>query len=148
MLSRRAGSDGFTIPSLGTVNHFGLRVVAAVVLVAACGVGSDSKSSVPVRDTARVSTPEQAPSSTRADSAQGAVAQTPAPPASDTAPPMLMAGRKKHDSVAFASTVAFGRRQVEKWPAPPAPLPWSVLPGHRIVAFYGNPLSKRMGVLG
>jgi hypothetical protein len=44
--------------------------------------------------------------------------------------------------------VAFGRRQEAKWPASPAPLPGSILPGHRIVAFYGNPLSKRMGVLG
>jgi hypothetical protein len=35
-----------------------------------------------------------------------------------------------------------------KWPAPPEPLPGSMLPSHRIVAFYGNPLSKRMGVLG
>jgi hypothetical protein len=33
------------------------------------------------------------------------------------------------------------------WPAPPAPLPGSILPAHRIVAFYGNPLSRRMGVL-
>jgi hypothetical protein len=35
------------------------------------------------------------------------------------------------------------------WPvkAPP-PLPGSILPEHRIVAFYGNPLSKRMGILG
>jgi hypothetical protein len=30
----------------------------------------------------------------------------------------------------------------------PDPLPGSVLPARRIVAFYGNPLSKRMGVLG
>ena len=35
-----------------------------------------------------------------------------------------------------------------KWPAPPTPLPGSILPSHRIVAFYGNPLSKHMGVLG
>jgi hypothetical protein len=36
-----------------------------------------------------------------------------------------------------------------KWPvdAPP-PLPGSLLPQKRIVAFYGNPLSKRMGILG
>jgi hypothetical protein len=34
------------------------------------------------------------------------------------------------------------------WPAGPAPLPGSILPAHRIVAFYGNPYSKRMGVLG
>ena len=35
------------------------------------------------------------------------------------------------------------------WPVPgPAPLPGSVLPNRRIVAFYGNPYSKRMGILG
>ncbi len=35
------------------------------------------------------------------------------------------------------------------WPvkAPP-PLPGSILPGKRIIAFYGNPLAKKMGVLG
>ena len=33
------------------------------------------------------------------------------------------------------------------WPIAPAPLPGSILPGRRIVAFYGNPLSRRMGVL-
>lgn len=35
------------------------------------------------------------------------------------------------------------------WPVKAvAPLPGSVLPGKRIVAFYGNPLSKKMGALG
>ncbi|MHB1862591.1 MAG: hypothetical protein ACYCVL_06420 [Gemmatimonadaceae bacterium] len=35
------------------------------------------------------------------------------------------------------------------WPvAGPEPLPGSILPSHRIVAFYGNPLSKKMGILG
>jgi hypothetical protein len=35
------------------------------------------------------------------------------------------------------------------WPVKgPAPLPGSVLPAKRIIAFYGNPLSKRMGILG
>ncbi len=35
------------------------------------------------------------------------------------------------------------------WPvAMPAPLPGSILPAKRIVAYYGNPLSKRMGILG
>jgi hypothetical protein len=66
----------------------------------------------------------------------------------DTAHPRLIAGRKKHDSVAFASTVAFGRQQMKEWPKSPAALPGAIMPSHRIVAFYGNPLSKRMGVLG
>jgi len=36
-----------------------------------------------------------------------------------------------------------------KWPAQaPYPLPGSILPYHRIVAFYGNLYSKKMGILG
>jgi hypothetical protein len=35
------------------------------------------------------------------------------------------------------------------WPVKgPAPLPGAILPNKRIVAYYGNPLSKRMGILG
>jgi hypothetical protein len=35
------------------------------------------------------------------------------------------------------------------WPVKgPAPLPGSILPARRIIAFYGNPLSTRMGILG
>ena len=35
------------------------------------------------------------------------------------------------------------------WPVKgPAPLPGSILPEKRIIAFYGNPLSKGMGILG
>ncbi len=35
------------------------------------------------------------------------------------------------------------------WPVKgPEPLPGSILPAHRIVAFYGNPKSRRMGILG
>src|SRR5437763_1443568 len=36
-----------------------------------------------------------------------------------------------------------------KWPADaPYPLPGAILPYYRIVAFYGNLYSKRMGILG
>ncbi|MEO6070873.1 MAG: hypothetical protein ABIN57_05340 [Chitinophagaceae bacterium] len=36
-----------------------------------------------------------------------------------------------------------------KWPAKaPYPLPGAILPFHRVVAFYGNLYSKRMGILG
>jgi hypothetical protein len=34
------------------------------------------------------------------------------------------------------------------WPVGPAPLAGALLPASRIVAFYGNPYSKRMGILG
>src|SRR5687768_12998847 len=40
-------------------------------------------------------------------------------------------------------------RPAPVWPVKgPMPLPGSILPHSRIVAFYGNPLSKRMGILG
>ena len=36
-----------------------------------------------------------------------------------------------------------------RWPVKaPEPLPGAIIPEHRIVAFYGNPLSKKMGILG
>ncbi|HVE79665.1 MAG TPA: hypothetical protein VNA89_12410 [Gemmatimonadaceae bacterium] len=42
------------------------------------------------------------------------------------------------------------RRAAASYPRPRRvpPIPGSVLPGCRIVAFYGNPLSRRMGILG
>lgn len=33
-------------------------------------------------------------------------------------------------------------------PRMPAPLPGAILPAKRVIAFYGNPLSRRMGILG
>src|SRR5262245_29467251 len=103
-----------------------------------CGKPSDAQSKVsvlqkPAGDTAKA----PLPASVRALSIE-----------SDTERPRLIPERKKHDSVAFASTVAFGRHQMKTWPDLPEALPGSIFPGHRIVAFYGNPLSKRMGVLG
>ena len=67
---------------------------------------------------------------------------------SDSTPPHLAPGRSRRDSIAFDSAVAYGRGRMATWPTLPDTLPESVLPSHRIVAYYGNPLSKRMGVLG
>ncbi|MBC7896121.1 MAG: hypothetical protein H7066_11970 [Cytophagaceae bacterium] len=40
-------------------------------------------------------------------------------------------------------------KPVVEWPVKgPEPLPGSILPAKRIIAYYGNPLSKRMGILG
>lgn len=57
-------------------------------------------------------------------------------------------GRTKKDSLALVKAVTAGLENTN-WPVKTAPpLPGSILPAHRIVAFYGNPLSKRMGILG
>lgn len=57
-------------------------------------------------------------------------------------------GRSAKDSLALVSAIRAGMKD-SRWPVnTAAPLPGSILPGKRIVAYYGNPLSKRMGILG
>jgi hypothetical protein len=55
---------------------------------------------------------------------------------------------KKPVSSRSARIAAAAKQAV--WPVAnaPEPLPGSILPAKRIVAFYGNPLSKKMGILG
>ncbi len=88
-----------------------------------------------------------------------AEAQQASPPAAtaraaqDTTPkrrtrPPVVRGRTGSDSSAIAS---LDRDSVNdtRWPVrTPAYSAGALLPGHRIVAFYGNPLSRRMGILG
>ncbi|HEV7387615.1 MAG TPA: hypothetical protein VGN73_03280 [Gemmatimonadaceae bacterium] len=57
-------------------------------------------------------------------------------------------GRTKKDSLALVSAVKAGLKN-SAWPVKTAPqLTGAILPSRRIVAYYGNPLSKRMGILG
>jgi hypothetical protein len=57
-------------------------------------------------------------------------------------------GRSKKDSIALVMAIRAGMKDT-RWPVKAVPiLPGSILPAKRIVAFYGNPLSKKMGVLG
>ena len=57
-------------------------------------------------------------------------------------------GRTKKDSIALVSAVRAGLKSTA-WPVKTAPqLAGAILPNRRIVAFYGNPLSKKMGILG
>jgi hypothetical protein len=125
-----------------------IGVTAIVVGASSCGAASDARPRPAAGrdsagDSAAAATPVNTPSTSGNAVRRPAMLET-----GDTAHPLLVAGRTKHDSAAFASAVAFGRRMMAKWPTAPDPLPGSVLPSHRIVAFYGNPLSKRMGVLG
>ncbi|HKW09299.1 MAG TPA: hypothetical protein VJO33_02905 [Gemmatimonadaceae bacterium] len=52
--------------------------------------------------------------------------------------------KRVRDSLARDTTA---RDSQPDWPAAPTPLEGSILPARRIVAFYGNPLSRRMGIL-
>jgi hypothetical protein len=56
--------------------------------------------------------------------------------------------RTTADSISLVASIRTGLHN-PGWPVKTPPiLPGSILPSHRIVAFYGNPLSKRMGILG
>src|SRR5262245_40213697 len=68
--------------------------------------------------------------------------------ANDTATVRLHPERSRHDEISYAAAIRAGRKAIANWPAAPALLPGAILPQYRIVAYYGNPHSKRMGVLG
>ena len=89
-----------------------------------------------------------------ASGASGVAASSTSTGAKDSAakdPPVTVPtikGRTKKDSLALVSAVKAGLKNNE-WPVKTAPqLPQAILPSHRIVAYYGNPLSKKMGILG
>ena len=72
------------------------------------------------------------------------------PPTQDASLPASEVPKRSHrDSVALASMTKPDSVLDRKWPVKmAAPLPGSIFPANRVVAFYGNPLVKKMGVLG
>src|SRR5437764_403989 len=149
-------------------------IFAVVTAATACGPESVGKGAPPVqtastpqgsgrRDTIRVKTAtDTAPSDTTPPPSTAVPAtvtpttstsSTAAAAATKTPLPTLPASlhRTSHDSVSYASAIRAGMRRSDagEWPVRgPAPLAGAILPEHRIVAFYGNPFSKKMGVLG
>jgi hypothetical protein len=106
------------------------RSVMAAAL-AAFALASTSTAQTPPGSAARTGT-DSAPRRAKAASATGGAKASPGPATKRTG------SRSASDSAIDAL-----------WPVRgPAPLPGSILPKRRIVAYYGNPLSKRMGILG
>jgi hypothetical protein len=61
---------------------------------------------------------------------------------------VLLPGRNKHDAESFGAAIRKGESKLPTWPKTPAGLEGALLPGKRIIAYYGNPHSKKMGVIG
>lgn len=143
-----------------------IRILApllAIALALALALASctDVRSSDP--EAAATAPPEPAVSAAPATPPSAPVATKPpvasttppsAPPATETAmlpaekpeasPPTVTGPKVKYNA---GEDPEYAKRR--GWPVkPPPPLPGSILPQKRIVAYYGNPLSKRMGVLG
>jgi hypothetical protein len=118
------------------------------------------------RPNAALSSDGQAAGDVRRDSTHGGAASESTKPAGVTAVTAAAAAkssdaarttaaeaalpkRSRRDSVALASMTKPDSLLDRKWPVKmPDPLPGAIFPAHRVVAFYGNPLSKKMGVLG
>lgn len=86
-----------------------------------------------------------------ADTAGSDSARTDSAAARDSQPPLsvtMAPGRPRRDSLALVYAIRKFERE-PGWPVKgPAPKEGAILPNKRIIAFYGNPLSKRMGILG
>lgn len=129
--------------------RFPLGALGAVAIVVACAA-SETKQPPPIEQTqtprldpvavtAKPSTAAISPDSVRGDSVSTAAPAITVP---------SVPGRSKKDSLALISAIRAGMKDT-RWPVnTPPPLPGSILPAKRIVAYYGNPLSKRMGILG
>ncbi|HZF68629.1 MAG TPA: hypothetical protein VEZ47_11360, partial [Gemmatirosa sp.] len=109
---------------------------------------ADTSVAVPVAaGTPAAETPAAGTPAPTRDSAAGAVAAAPGDtmkPASGT----LLPGRSKQDQSTFDAVIRKGQAKLASWPKTPAPAAGALLPGKRIIAYYGNPHSKKMGVIG
>jgi len=118
--------------------------LTAAALITACAASDVQPATPPV-----VSGPAMDPVTVIAvDSATLAMREKvdSAKPPAITVPPVP--GRNKRDSLALVSAIRAGLKDT-RWPVNgPDALPGSILPERRIVAYYGNPLSKKMGILG
>ncbi len=123
------------------MTRVGLPLILLLFLCLACGEPrAEPPAKVAARDTAPPPPPPWTPKPITARPEARPV------PAADSAGADSTAGPKVAKGVRpFVISAADSAR----WPvAGPAPIPGSLLPNHRIIAYYGNTRSTRMGILG
>ncbi len=112
------------------------RDSAAGYVVATPQQGAQKRDTIPPQKDSTKSDSTRADSTAKDSTTPPAVTVTMAP------------GRPKKDSITLATTIRFFNKK-SGWPVSgPAPAEGAILPNKRVIAFYGNPLSKRMGILG
>jgi hypothetical protein len=115
--------------------------------VSAAPAAPAAPSSAPIATKSQVAsiTPPSAPPAAET-TATGKTVETVTPPAEikEASLPKVTGPKLKYNA---GEDPEYAKRR--GWPVKsPPPLPGSILPQKRIVAYYGNPLSKRMGALG
>ncbi|MGK2963167.1 MAG: hypothetical protein ACSLFK_13665 [Gemmatimonadaceae bacterium] len=124
--------------------------LASLSLIAACAMGEAEPAATPQSEVALTPVKVDAIDTTTLASAAPVPIDSAAPDSAKPAPITVpsVPGRSRRDSLALVSAIRAGLND-RRWPVKgPALLPGSILPAKRIVAYYGNPLSKRMGILG
>ena len=136
------------------------RAALAALALAAC---SDPRPATPVAATpapvesaaaARADSARRADSLARADSVARADSLARVDSMAQAAEAAALAAQARADSAARDSAGPAPRKRylaatdTVPWPDLGTPAPGALLPANRIIAFYGNPLSKRMGILG
>ncbi len=113
---------------------------------------ASSPAAAPTTGVAAASLPDSAKSRPSTDSASTPpAAQTDSTTASDPGKKTvgtLLPGRSKQDQETFNAAIRTGERMLASWPKGPAAAPGALFPQKRIIAYYGNPHSKKMGVIG
>ena len=138
--------------------------VAAVALSATFVAGCAERGAPPGSATSKegaTASGEVADTGTRSATTGASTPSVPAPTSTSSVPtaksqaseaslPTSEVPKRSHkDSVALASMTKGDSVLDKKWPVKmPPPLPGAIFPAKRVVAFYGNPLVKKMGVLG
>ena len=152
--SRRHISGGTPVNVVHMIAFKARRAITLVVLSAA-GACYDRPNSAQTPDPQPGPNGEVASAdSGRGDRAAPAASDSAAPSASAPSAPLPESAgevprRTRRDSVALASMTKPDSVLDRLWPVKmPRPRAGAVLPARRVVAFYGNPLSKKMGVLG
>jgi hypothetical protein len=119
-----------------------LLLAASVIALAYCGSTLRATAAMPD------STPVDTDGSPRAAASDSTAHLRMFASANDTANAQLNPARKRQDHISYAAVIRAGRAAMASWPTEPAALSGALLPQRRIVAYYGNPHSKKMGVLG
>ncbi|MEO6525142.1 MAG: hypothetical protein ABIP93_00815, partial [Gemmatimonadaceae bacterium] len=127
------------------------RIAALASIALAACTADVQRSASSAGDVASV--PSSTPATAGVAAEPAAVPASPSAPnaplaAGDTVAPRLLPGRGKMDATSFAAAIRAGTRKEATWPAGPTPAAGALLPKNRIIAYYGNPHSKKMGVIG
>ena len=144
---RTGGADATSDPVAGTGADSARRAAAdSVDSLTAAGRATVNDTSPPAAATS--ATAPAAPPAVPAANAASDTTRTAA--ARDSARPRAVRGLLgPHAGARHMAFRNAGSDLDSLWPVKgPAPLPGSILPAKRIIAFYGNPLSNRMGILG